>query len=74
MVKSGNWRSYHAPYASAREGHQWSVGMRVRNLIPEIFAPVGSLAFGDPSGVSTRQSKGYRKILPLDGSSELTTR
>ena len=31
--------------------------------MPDIFALEGSLGSGDPGGVSTRQSKGCRKIL-----------
>ena len=38
--------------------------------MPDIFAPAGSLGSGDLGGVSTRQSKGCRKISPKKFSSD----
>ena len=36
----------------------------------DIFAPAGSLGSGDPGGVSTRRSKGYRKKFQATGCSD----
>ena len=61
MVKFGDRSRCHAPSrGGARDnGGTWR---RLRNLMQDIFAPAGSLGFGDPGGVSTCLSKGCWKI------------
>ena len=46
------------PHAAAREGQPRRMGLHVRNLMSDIFAPAGRLGSGDLGGVSTRRSKG----------------
>ena len=40
---------------------------RVRDPLPDIFAPTRSSSSGDPSGMSTRRRKDYQKKISTKG-------